>query len=154
MSTTVQAAAVSFLIGLVIIGWVCYSALLSFQSYSWNSARGKVTESRIKRSYSKDSSDQLIIRYQYQVKGKTHYSDRIHFGDFSMLFGMSKRSVVKRYPKGKSVDVYYNPDNPKQAVLEQDLKLSAYIGIVVGMFCCGFAFLGLFATGDFTLARA
>ena len=68
----------------------------------------------------------------------------------SDLFAMGKTSVVKRYPKGKSVEVYYNPDNPKQAVLEQDLKLSAYFGIVAGMFCCGFAFCSMFAKGDFT----
>jgi len=44
------------------------------------------------------------------------------------------QGIVDRYPKGKSVSVYYKPDNPKVCVLEPGLGLQAFVAPVFGVF--------------------
>ncbi len=41
--------------------------------------------------------------------------------------------IVSHYPKGKSVSVYYKPDNPKVCVLEPGLGLQAFVAPVFGV---------------------
>jgi hypothetical protein len=141
------------LAGILLVGWESYSAVLSFQSRSWNTATGTVTKSKLERRHRSRgrSSWHPVVEYRYRVKGKTHESTRTHFGDlssFSSLFSWDGNGVIERYPKGKSVKVYYNPNNPTQAVLEQDLGLSTYVIIGVGLLLCGFSTYSLVGNDD------
>lgn len=60
------------------------------------------------------------IRYEYAVNGESHESDIWRFG--AKISWLSWPSVAARatarYPFGKSVTVFYNPNNPSDAVLE------------------------------------
>ena len=59
------------------------------------------------------------IRYEYEVAGTTYRGDRISAG---LLVGSSFRGSVQRklaqYPEGRMVQVFYNPTDPAQAMLE------------------------------------
>lgn len=59
--------------------------------------------------------------------------------------------IVDRYPKGKSVSVYYKPDNPKVCVLEPGLGLRAFVAPVFGVFMIIFG--GYIAWAAITGAR-
>jgi len=62
-----------------------------------------------------------IVKYKYDVNGKTYTSDR-----FSYLKNMgngykeSCETFQKMYPEESHVQVYYNPDNPSDAVLSTE----------------------------------
>ncbi len=54
------------------------------------------------------------IRYTYTVNGQTYENERVH----AKLSAESCETVLSKYPKGKSVDVYYNPETPAKSLLE------------------------------------
>jgi hypothetical protein len=63
-----------------------------------------------------------VVAYEYQVNGVTYLNNQISADEPGHVttggFGYSPM-VVKRYPAGSSVTVYYNPQNPRQSTLER-----------------------------------
>ena len=49
----------------------------------------------------------------------------------------------RKYPVGRNVDVYYNPNHPKIAVLEKGLGFLSFIPILVGLPLLILGILGL-----------
>ncbi len=58
------------------------------------------------------------IKYTYEVGGREWTSRRVFFGDEFFEKGDGARDRVRKYEPDSSVDVFYNPDDPAQAVLE------------------------------------
>lgn len=84
-------------------------------------AEGVVERSETKTSPSRrgDTHDAEIV-YRYEVDGHTYRSSRFSFsGDWKET---GDRSMAKereaRYPEGSSVTVFYDPENPKEAVID------------------------------------
>ena len=96
----------------------------------WQAARALHAEARFARTegtvlssevHAKRDSDgttyRPLIRYRYTVDGKTYENDRYDFlGGSSSLRGRSKR-IVAAHPPGRPTTVYYDPDDPQEAVL-------------------------------------
>ncbi len=88
---------------------------------TWPSAPGSIVESEL-RSRRRGSRRIYYphIVYQYNVMGQTYTGKRISPGPES---GSSQaRELVTKYPPGAPVKVYYDPQNPSDAVLETDLS--------------------------------
>lgn len=63
-----------------------------------------------------------MVVYEYQVNGMKYLSNRVRVEDASgpTLGGaLYANPLLKRYPKGATVTVYYNPQNPKESALER-----------------------------------
>ena len=54
----------------------------------------------------------------YPVGGETHESEAIKFGGQAAMSRAFAEPLVAKYPIGARVDVYYDPHDPKNAVLE------------------------------------
>jgi hypothetical protein len=90
----------------------------------WLQADGKIITSRVvarkTREHGDSNSDLTntpLVQYEYQVNGQTLRGDRIMIAG-----GMSEVEldyVLGRYPLGAKVVVYYDPADPRQAVLER-----------------------------------
>lgn len=115
------------------------------ESLSWPTVEGKVLQSDIervrkissrrkKRKRKSRISYQANIFYEYSVKSNKYSSDKISFGDYSSSSQSHARSIVNRYPKGKTVKVYYNPETPELAVLEPGVSWATYIPLGSGIF--------------------
>ena len=79
-------------------------------------------------------SHNLHIQYMYLVEGQRYYSDQIgprRFIGQGTTFQMNAERIVEQYPKGKEVTVYYNPANPREAVICVQLKWT-YVALVLG----------------------
>lgn len=61
------------------------------------------------------------VVYSYQVKGNTYRSDRIAIFRFKAASNLAALvgGVAKKYPPGKPVEVFYDPGNPAEAVLDR-----------------------------------
>lgn len=59
------------------------------------------------------------ITYRYTVNGKQFTCDRLSVGED--LGNDDVRGKLERYPKGRMVEVFYNPEKPGKAVLERGL---------------------------------
>ncbi len=58
------------------------------------------------------------VVYEYTVDGKKQTGDNIIFGKFKSGNAKKVQETLARYPEGKTVDVYYEPGNAWNAVLE------------------------------------
>src|SRR5690349_15269896 len=84
----------------------------------WPDTSGTVVASQIEwRSDSEGSTQYPAVLYSYTVMGQSYSSTRIAPG--VEMGGSGAGKVVARYPVNSQVTVYYNPQNPSDAVLEK-----------------------------------
>ena len=112
----------------------------SIRSRTWPSAPGEVLSSRVEvsPSYQQSSSTSrnrahytAKVRYAYMVNGRRFTNDVITWRDQS-TGGSEAEQLVGRYPAGRKVSVFYDPDNPTTAVLEQRFAWSAFLRLAFG----------------------
>ncbi|BBO84188.1 hypothetical protein DSCO28_47540 [Desulfosarcina ovata subsp. sediminis] len=106
----------------IVIAVFSYSAYqTSLASKSWPTVSGSIVQSEIEKRIStsgegankkKTVKEYPNVTYQYLIDGKTYKSGKLSFSSTG-----NAKQVVARYPVGKRVPVYYNPEKPKQAVL-------------------------------------
>jgi hypothetical protein len=101
-----------------VVGTIMHASVRTTDSQS----NGKTT-----RMYSAD------IRYRYQVSGKTYVSGQVSLSDHSSSSSSGMKKLIWRYPAGKSVSVYYNPTDPKDALLEPGTVFISYIPFAFGI---------------------
>lgn len=94
---------------------------------SWHKTTGRVTHSEVRAQKRRNMDDHEqtrsvpVVKYEYTVNGKRFSGDRISMAE--IIPESDIESTLDRYPVGKEVTVYYNPSNPRQAVLERDLPV-------------------------------
>lgn len=85
----------------------------------WPSTMGTVHASYLERRSSSNnggSTNYPVVQYSYQVGGQAYQSTKLAPGP--EVGGTGAGKVVARYPAGAQVMVFYNPQNPSDAVLE------------------------------------
>ncbi|MFZ0449149.1 MAG: DUF3592 domain-containing protein [Desulfatiglandaceae bacterium] len=107
-------------IAFAFIGYTSYQR--GMESKNWPVANGSVIQSKIEKrtettgtgtSKRKVVKSYAVVKYTYAVGNRDYQSSRITFGQSKDAY-----KTVSRYPKGKNIQVYYDPENPAQAVLE------------------------------------
>jgi hypothetical protein len=58
------------------------------------------------------------VSYEFSVAGKSYSGSRIDLSVDSGNFQVAE--ILARYPAGKTVPVFYNPQNPNECILERD----------------------------------
>ena len=119
-------------------------------SASWLEILGTVKESEVQQGTSvlmsndEDGEGTPVftpeISYTYQVAGLEYTSNRLSFGgkkSFSKRENAEK--VTSLYPIGLKLPVYYDPKNPKEAVVDRTAKISNMV-LILGIM---FIFIGL-----------
>lgn len=90
-------------------------------------------EGRIVKSETNGRGDHLLpeIEFSYAVDNKP-YTQRFDFPPDVDPMPELSASYVEKYPLGKKVTVYYNPENPSDATLETSLR-GDWMILVLGM---------------------
>lgn len=122
--------------GVFVYGWIVLDR--AGKSPDWPTANATVVYSVY--------SDGYDVRYTYKVNGRTFRGNHVGFGEKKLTFDSDdQRQVVRRYPKGKVVEVYYDPGNPEVSVLEPGIRRGTYmfpgVGLLVSLFAIGFLLL-------------
>ena len=108
-------------------------------SSEWPAAKGIITVSEVIKSESATgtgSNERRTVTYnakihfKYSVKGKSYTSNNVTFGQSTKAAG----EIVNHYPIGKKVEVFYNPQDLKMAVLEPGVSMSSYLFLGFGVF--------------------
>jgi hypothetical protein len=131
------AGAILFLIGLLkIVGaikdWRRYR-----ESENWVPITGLVTASYVDMQPGDGDSSTTyapVIKYAYQVMGKSYEGSQISFGSEGVTYVSNKKAekVVARHPAGSQPTIYYDPADLSQAVLERQFNAAnAIFGSVV-----------------------
>ena len=124
------------------------------ETRGWSHATGRVLASRVEEEHGGAEEQgypryRFDVRYSYEVRGRTYESDQVWYGSASAPASQDRdwhRQWAERFPAGREVDVWYDPADPRRAVLVRGAprgQLAAYL--VVGM--------ALVAAGIFALAR-
>ena len=114
-------------------------------SMNWSTTTGRILLSEVTSYRHRDADGitstlyQPTIQYEYVVNGQHLQSNHVRFG---MAYGTSwtgsAQNVVDKYPQGTLVQVFYNPTNPTEAVLEHSAGgsnriLTCVVAIIVGV---------------------
>ncbi len=96
----------------------------------WPSTMGSVRKSAIEfRSSGDGGANYPVVHYSYNVGGQPYEGYRIAPGGEVGGIGVGK--VIARYPIGAAVTVFYNPQNPSDAFLEQKAQGQIIMWIVL-----------------------
>ena len=93
-------------------------------SETWPTAMGKLTRSEVvvEEDRDRDGSDTTwynpVVAYSYEVAGEKILGSRIRFANLRRGSRKKAEEIVARYRAGDNVTVRYNPEKPKEAVLE------------------------------------
>ncbi len=136
------------LVGLVVIILAVGQIQLGTASKSWPSTNGTVQVSSMTSSYGCHGKSGCYytyvanIDYAYNVGGVQYSSGQLNIiGSASSRDPSYIQGLVNQYPVGESVQVYYNPATPSQAVLQPGVQSGSYALVVFGLI---FALVGLF----------
>ncbi|KAF0653572.1 hypothetical protein L107_08268 [Cyanobium sp. Copco_Reservoir_LC18] len=108
-------AAFSLLAGAALVWLSLWLKLRSHQCLRWPSVMGRVTESRVDDASLETTKP--VLRYRYDVNGQTYVGFRASFSGYGVSRA-AMEAVIKPYPQGSRVRVYYNPRHPASAVLD------------------------------------
>jgi len=89
----------------------------------WSVTAGTITISKLGVSATqpagRDPADAgAMMRYHYRVGAKDYEGDGIQIGAKSRAMGLIAKALIKKYPAGKPVDIYYDPADPAKSALE------------------------------------
>jgi hypothetical protein len=108
-------------------------------SQGWPSVPGEIVEARISRNSHEDSDGDTSysysprLKYTYTVQNQTYTGSQITFGfQKTHASELAAAAALQRYPVGAKVNVFYNPQNPKDAALERKAG-GAGAGLVIGI---------------------
>jgi len=129
-----------FIFDVILLGIIFFTRRKVAQASAWPSTMGTVTLSTIEvRRSSEGSSSYPVVHYAYQVMGQPYQGHKVMPGP--EVGGTGAHKVVARYPIGAQVMVYYNPQNPSEALLERGMpgfiKWLWIILVILDVFLCG-----------------
>lgn len=125
------------------------------ESENWVPVTAQIVSGNISaRRGSKSTSYVLDIKYSYKVLGQSYENNQFSFGSEGTGYDTRKKAegILAKYPIGNQVTIYYDPNNPQQAVLERKYdSTGAILAVIVGILGIGmiiYSFLQLLALGN------
>lgn len=89
-------------------------------SYQWVEVPAKIISSGIKTNHNSDgNTHELKVRYQYEYKGLTYFSDKYDFMKVSTSNYNSIKKQKDSIHQGSIQKAYVNPKKPQEAVLSR-----------------------------------
>ena len=109
----------------IVSGWMAYKHLTlplaqeAAASEKWPMVTGEISYSDIKTSRSDNTTMYAAdVQYTYQVNEKAYKGEKISMLEGSSSSQSMAKKTLKKYPRGKVVEVYYDPELPSIAILE------------------------------------
>lgn len=107
-------------------------------SESWPSVPGRIIESEMERHRNDGKTTySALIAYEFTVNNQTFEGDGVWFGQYSTSDRSEISNIVRQYPVGQQVDVYYAADDPTNCVLQPGVTTSSYLVFGIGLLFLG-----------------
>lgn len=129
--------------GLIFLGVGLWAINKGMQSENWDKETATIISSEIERKQSSSKGPQGVtktstsysvrVKYSYTVEGSNYEGNTVGFGTMSHNEKSDAQEELKSYPKGKTIDVYYDPENPSDSVLKKGVFWPMYIVIAVSV---------------------
>jgi hypothetical protein len=127
---------VLFLLNVIFLAVIYFMRKKMAEVSQWPSAMGVVQMSTIERRSDSEGgyTDYPVVQYSYQVNGQTYQSTKRAPGP--EVGGSGARGVIAKYPAGAQVMVFYNQQNPSDAVLERKAPAQWVMWLILIIFDC------------------
>jgi uncharacterized protein DUF3592 len=127
---------VLFILNAVFLGVIYFMRRKMAAVSQWPSTMGTVMMSTIEwRSSSEGGSTAYpVVQYSYQINRQMYQGMKLAPGP--EVGGTGAQKVVARYPSGAQVMVFYNPQNPADAVLERKAPAQWVMWLILVIFDC------------------
>ncbi len=132
----------SLLAGAALVGLGLWLRARSRACLAWPSVDGQVIESRIDDAHLEMTKP--ILRYRYAVAGREHVGFRASFSGYGVSRA-AMEALIRPYPLGATVRVYYNPADPALAVLDRTTESDWAYWLLFGL---GFLALAAYLVGQ------
>ncbi len=122
----------SLLIALVVTASIVFIFLyvkkentLQSDSSTWLGTSAVITSSIVRREWDKNNGAPetkywFEIQYNYDVDNRTYLGERYAFhGNPSFKTKAGAKKLLEKFPIGKTITVYYQPDNPEESVIKR-----------------------------------
>ena len=146
-----KAAAVLLIIGIVGAALTIFlgipMTMNALESKGWPTTDGIVTVSEFTTNRNSDDGSVTYgasVAYDYKVNGTSYTGSNVHFGQYGTSDPSYGRGIVNRYPAGKQVRVYYDPDELSTSVLEPGAGWSSFMVAGIGVLFTLLGFIGSF----------
>ena len=133
--------AIVFIAGLGVAGWYGPSQLFEARATEdWPVAEGHVESSQLLPPHKSGQSWRVSVAYSYEVDGAVYHSNRWDVNGERKLDSRGEAELsVDQHRVGSTVSVYYDPEQPGQAVLETGGSGHAWLLILFGVILLVFA---------------
>jgi len=118
-------------VGMLVIGVIGLRQAAA--SRDWPTTQGVILSSAVERVRRNDpdrgftTTFHARISFSYSVGGEPYTGDRVGVGDYGRNTNHHARSVVRKYPVGSQVTVYYDPNRPQSSLLEPGVRPMAFV---------------------------
>lgn len=107
-------------------------------SKDWHVIDGVVVSSKL------DDAGELTVKYSYTFKGAKYFNDKEYFGwRIESEYGITGTKGIMYKPERK-IEVFVNPNNPNDSILDRDTRRGIYIPLLFILFFSVFGFYGVF----------
>ena len=130
---TIATFLIYLLYGLVcgLLGYTGISILRSVIAFRWGKAKGEITYAAIDSKCDEDGCTFMpLIEYKYCVRGKEYHSKRFAFGYIESNDRFLAKAILNKFKNKSYVTVYFDPKNPKNAVLLRGIRIFHLINLV------------------------
>jgi hypothetical protein len=122
--------AFSLLSGAALLALSLWLRSRSKQCLQWPSVTGYVIEARVDDS--RLDMMKPVLRYRYEVGHRSYIGFRVAFSGYGVSRSAMEQ-LIKPYPQGGAVTVYYNPQDPSSAVLDTTQPSDWWYWLVFGV---------------------
>ena len=113
------------------LGYTVISILRSIIALGWSKTKGEITRIAIDEDCDSDGCVyKPLIEYKYDVHGKVHQSKRFAFGYMMSNSRFLAKMIYNKYNYSSIITVYYNPKNPRSAVLLRGVRIFHLVNFV------------------------
>jgi hypothetical protein len=138
---------VAFVVGILNISIFIYYFYLDSKSKNWVAIEGNYSTYQFKKfkinNFSRNATKvvQPYCEYTYTLEGEKYFSNVLSIVNkdyyFHEIFLDLAKKIVKKNPKTKALQIYYNPKNPSESILVKGLSnsfiLQVYMLGLIGM---------------------
>lgn len=134
-----------FIIAGVIVACFGFNDIkLAIESSGWPRTAGTVLISEVETKTDRTKrtgrkvSYHARVQYEFKVNGITYTGSRIAFGDHGSSDQKPARSIVKKYRKGKAIEVAYKKEDPDECVIETGIQRKTWFLSSLGLMASAF----------------
>ncbi|HVO22764.1 MAG TPA: DUF3592 domain-containing protein [Candidatus Margulisiibacteriota bacterium] len=118
--------------GVALFGYALRNLAKDWASRAWPSVEGRIDVVRGVHGYRGIRSLQLT--YEYSVHGRQYVGTRYSFGwPVGLAGGTNVDRFIKQHPRGSTVRVYHNPNEPAEALIMPGRSLGHLFGFAISL---------------------